>query len=319
MTSFPAWRAAVLLALPLALRAATWYIDANSGEDSNSGTSAAPWKTITKATGGAGAPPSIQPGDTVILRAGIYRVASGTRCVNGSCFPMALLSFLPAGTAPSPTGYRADLTPDGAYQRVIVTSDHDFPVNITLGNYVRVEGLWFGGVQDIGPINYNQGPYVGVSTGPIDHSVALGGADPKIAQGVQIVNCTIWGYHSGVITGSVQYALFQGNRLVNNGDDGLWHGIYLSGGDGRGAGQSNHIIVDNNLLIGWRRLWYPGLAFHAQRDSQPQLHRRPQLGLGSGWNRSPGGEQLLLEGKRRNRFDRQPVGTVARRLERAFL
>ncbi len=46
--------------------AATYYLDANNGSDSNTGTSSAPWKSLAKAIN------TLQSGDTVILRNGNY-------------------------------------------------------------------------------------------------------------------------------------------------------------------------------------------------------------------------------------------------------
>ena len=52
-----------------ACRAATYYVDANnpSASDTNPGTEARPWKTIGKATS------LVKPGDTVFVKAGVYR------------------------------------------------------------------------------------------------------------------------------------------------------------------------------------------------------------------------------------------------------
>lgn len=50
-----------------------------------------------------------------------------------------------------------------------------------------------------------------------------------------------------------------------NGADNLDHGIYLSGADRRGDGQSNHIIVDNNILIGGEG--YGIHSWHTMRDA----------------------------------------------------
>jgi len=49
--------------------ATTYYVDGNStnASDSNPGTSGLPWKTIGKAAS------SLQPGDTALVREGIYR------------------------------------------------------------------------------------------------------------------------------------------------------------------------------------------------------------------------------------------------------
>ena len=57
---------AICLALPNDLRAATYYLDAVNGNDSNTGTSGAPWKSIAKAKSTVGG------GDIVNLLPGNY-------------------------------------------------------------------------------------------------------------------------------------------------------------------------------------------------------------------------------------------------------
>ncbi len=205
----------------------TYYVDGTKGNDANPGTSLLPWKTLQKATA------TIHSGDKVVIRAGIYRLAPQGQ------FNIALFKFGPAGTATARTIYKA-----AAGARVIITSTNNNPVNITLDDYVRLDGLWFGGAQDYGIV---KGVY-----GPIDHMISLGTTTTApIGRGKEVVNCTIWGYYSGLISGSTEYALIQGNRFLLNGNGGLYHGIYLSGDDHQDTGgASNHIIVDHNTLIG---------------------------------------------------------------------
>ena len=203
-----------------------YYLDPSKGSDSNSGTATAPWKTIQKAVG------SIHGGDTVVLNSGLYRIFPGGQ------FGIALLKLGPAGSPGKLTTFQAA---PGA--RPIITNTNGNPVDIQILDYVRLDGLWMGGIQDIGTY---KGQY-----GKIDHAISLGATSPEpIGEGKQVVNCTIWGYRSGLISGSTENLLVQGNRFILDGNDGLDHGIYLSGGDGRGSGQSNHLIVDDNILIG---------------------------------------------------------------------
>ena len=58
---------AINVALPSAGLAETYYVDGVSGNDSASGTINEPWKTIGRAVS------TLQPGDTVLVREGIYR------------------------------------------------------------------------------------------------------------------------------------------------------------------------------------------------------------------------------------------------------
>ena len=221
--------ATLLVSIPLSANAAgaSYYVDGTKGIDTNVGTAAKPWKTLQKATA------TIRSGDTVVIAAGIYRITPGTQW-NTAC-----LHFGPAGTPTALTTFKA-----AAGARVIITTTNGNPVDVTLEDFVRVDGLWFGGAQDYGVV---KGVY-----GPIDHAISLGATNGAvIGEGKQIVNSTIWGYHSGIISGSTEYALIQNNRMLLNGADSLWHGIYISGNDNAGTGgASTHIIIDNNTLIG---------------------------------------------------------------------
>ncbi len=58
--------------------AATYYLDAVNGNDSNPGTSGLPWKTINRAAPQASYDPNVVSGDTVILRGGYYGKVDGT-------------------------------------------------------------------------------------------------------------------------------------------------------------------------------------------------------------------------------------------------
>ena len=57
--------------------AATYYVDAVNGNDGSAGTVEAPWATVRKAVA------SLQPGDTVLVRGGVYR-ESITMNINGT-------------------------------------------------------------------------------------------------------------------------------------------------------------------------------------------------------------------------------------------
>src|SRR3989442_5797327 len=61
-----------------------YFVDGAAGNDANSGTSARPFRTLSKAAG------VVNPGDEVIVRNGVYTAASGV---------YAILSIGPGGTA----------------------------------------------------------------------------------------------------------------------------------------------------------------------------------------------------------------------------
>jgi hypothetical protein len=118
--------------------------------------------------------------------------------------------------------------------RVIITTPSNTPPNIYMRDYMRLDGLWFGGTK--------------LTSDTAD--IFMGGS--PISHWKQIVNCTIFGYYGGVVSGSAEYSLLQGNRFVHNGGGTLYHAIYISA-----AGTwppapgtlTQHTIVDNNIFI----------------------------------------------------------------------
>ena len=207
----------------------TWYVDLKTGNDADDGSRAHPWQDIQKAT------EAIKPGDTVIIADGVYRL------------PNRHLAFKPGGIdASHPTIFKA--APNA---RVIVTGPEDAPADIEIGtarqgDYIRVEGLWFGGKRLEFLVDMVQ---QGIKQrDPNDACVKVGGT--PIGKGKQVINCTIFNTKNGLITGSTEDLLIQGCRFVMTGQGGHFHGVYLSGADNKGEGQSNHLIVDNNIFVG---------------------------------------------------------------------
>ena len=118
--------------------------------------------------------------------------------------------------------------------RVIITTPSNTPPNIYMGDYMRLDGLWFGGTK--------------LTSDTAD--IFMGGS--PISHWKQIVNCTIFGYYGGVQSGNAEYALIQGNRFVHNGGGTLYHAVYISA---TGTWPpvpgtlTQHTIVDNNIFI----------------------------------------------------------------------
>jgi hypothetical protein len=118
--------------------------------------------------------------------------------------------------------------------RVIITSPSNTPPNISLLDYMRLDGLWIGGTK--------------LTSDTAD--IQLGGI--PISHWKQIVNSTIFGYYGGVQSGSAEYLLLQGNRFVHNGSGTLYHAVYISGTGSwppPPGTLTQHTIVDNNLFI----------------------------------------------------------------------
>ena len=120
---------------------------------------------------------------------------------------------------------------------------------MTLADYVRLERLWFGGERQppLGDTCAHEFSDTGAGFFPGN------GPDP-VGHGKAIVGCTFFGY-DGIVIGSQEDVLFQGNRHVLTGRNCYSHAIYLSGGadtpDGCTLGQvSNHLIVDRSIFVG---------------------------------------------------------------------
>ena len=179
----------------------------------------------------------VRPGDTVQLSGGIYRYSS--------------VAFAPAGSGP--TGLTVFKAAPGS--RVIITSPADTPPNIYTSDYMRLDGLWFGGSRQTSDLT---GIYTGRN--PISHWV-------------QIVNCTIWGYYGAVKSGSQEYGLYQGNRFVRTGGGTLFHALYISSNEpfpGPPGTATQHNIVDNNCFVAGGG----GYAIHCYHNNRTNIITR---------------------------------------------
>ncbi|MGE5139156.1 MAG: right-handed parallel beta-helix repeat-containing protein [Rudaea sp.] len=198
---------------PIPPGSTVFHVSGRTGSDSNPGTLEAPWKTLQHAV------TKIHPGDWVLFARGIYRLPKTTTLGPSGTGPEGLTTFAPEQGA-----------------RVLFTGADGEAPNISFGgDYIRLYGLWFGGTFN---------PNVG-------HQIAPGGS--SISVGNQIVNNTFFGYNGGIVIGSSERLLIQGNRFVKTGKGKLAHSIYLSGGCCEGQ-YSQHVIVDHNILIangGW--------------------------------------------------------------------
>jgi hypothetical protein len=165
----------------------------------------------------------VRPGDTVIFKAGVYRVPA-----NGP--GVSLIPNPSATSAQDRTTFKA-----AKNARVIFTSDDDSPPKVYIGDYVSVKGLWFGGTPS--------------ETAKNCFCLGTDGVRSGFGQGKEIIDSTIFGYRDGASPGTAENLLFQGNRYVNSGRDDLHHAIYLTGGYSTDQ-KSQHMIVDRNIIIG---------------------------------------------------------------------
>ncbi|HVE14218.1 MAG TPA: hypothetical protein VNI01_12535, partial [Elusimicrobiota bacterium] len=148
------------------------------------------------------------PGDKVVLGSGIYHLGASS----------APVRLGPPGSGPE------DLTVFEAAPcaRVILTSDDELPPAIVVSDYVRLERLWIGGKRL--PCHRPKG--LG-DPGDCSRNAIVLGAVPR-GVGRELVNNTIFGYFGGIVQGSSEKSLYQGNRFVRVGGGSWGHPIYIS-------------------------------------------------------------------------------------------
>ena len=109
-----------------------YYVDGSAGNDANSGTSAQPFRTLSKAAG------VVNPGDEVIVRDGVYTAAGGV---------YAILSIGRSGTAANLVVFKAE----HQWGAVLDGQSNTTEAGVSFGaSYVRVEGFEIRGVWHYG-------------------------------------------------------------------------------------------------------------------------------------------------------------------------
>lgn len=190
----------------------TYYLDAANGNDANSGT--APnqaWKTFEHAI------ENMTSASTLVIREGMYEIDNSQQHYIG-------------GNAGGVNEQNATVVKAASGERVLITGNDGKPPRITLDNdYIRMEGLWFGGEWDI-------------SNG---HEFQVSGGG-RLDHGREIVGCTFFGYKS-IRGGLVEHTFWQNNRFVRCGVANDPPMVYMSGDHNIGYG--NHDIFDKNMFI----------------------------------------------------------------------
>lgn len=96
----------------------TFYVETNTGNDSNPGTLAQPWKTISKANN------NLSAGDTVYIKGGTY-TDERIKPVNSGTSPSNMIIY---------SNYSNDTV-------VLTGQVYDYPVNLNNRNYIKVNGI----------------------------------------------------------------------------------------------------------------------------------------------------------------------------------
>jgi Right handed beta helix region/Pel9A-like, right handed beta helix region len=204
------------------------YWVATTGSDNNPGTSSAPFRTIQKAAG------VVSPGDTVVVRDGVYTGPSGN-----------LLGLSRAGTSSAWITFRAEhrwgAKLDGR------SNSSDIGINfLSSANYNRVQGFelygtvhgvqFYGGVQHAELIG-NHVHHIGrtcTNTSNGQSAVFIGG-------GVRYINVT-----RNLIHDIGRYAPGEnGCSPTNSNYENHDHGIYVA--------EANDVTISNNVLYNVKR------------------------------------------------------------------
>jgi hypothetical protein len=206
------------------LNGKTYYV-APTGSDSNAGTAAAPWKTIQQAGG------IVQPGDTVLVRAGTYDGAIfGWDTGNCKGDPYCTV----AGTATNPILFEAD--PSAAAGSVVIAaknSENKSGFDLEPGcNYVDLVGFTVtnGGTADTAAGSITK---AGIAFSGVTGNKILG----NTVNGISGVG--------GIFVDTATNVLVQGNTVLNTvgtGDTG--HGMYVSGSS-TGVQVIGNVLHDN--------------------------------------------------------------------------
>lgn len=215
------------------MASATTYYVSPSGSDSSIGTSSAPFRTIQRAAN------VVNPGDTVIVKSGVYTDTNGDG---------AIVSFQRGGTSGSWITFRSE----NKWGAVLDGRNNATGYGLIFGskaNYVRVENFELKGCA-WGGIWSNSGAHHVYIYGNNIHHMGRRCTDTQYGQGMGAYQGTGTNYHtydSNMIHDNGRFAT--GESGCSNSTH-YWqnhdHGLYLCGG--------NTVIVNNvfyNHKAGW--------------------------------------------------------------------
>ncbi len=219
---------AVALLAPAGTALAAQYYVAPSGNDSNSGASASPWRTLQKAAN------TVAPGDIVHVADGTYAGMNVSR----------------SGTAASPITFKAEGSNVLVNSRNSSTDDN---INLEGASYIIIDGFVVEDAQRAG-IRVVEATGVIVRNNRVarsDHTGILTGWTP----GIQIIDNVSYGAvaQHGIYVANSRVSpddvVIRGNESYGNGQNGIQlNGDCWEGGDGiiSGAIIEDNLVHDNN-------------------------------------------------------------------------
>jgi len=206
MKSKPIILIIILVSWMAKAEAATYYV-AMSGSNSNSGSIDSPWQTITYAVGSSS---GVQPGDTILVRAGNYpeTVNPGVSGIPGS--PIVLMNY------PGET-----VTLDPGRLRIDNGDDYWKFDGLRISNSSS-NGLYVSGTHPNGFLTVSNCEFVSCS----NNGIELGGPD---FGGITIEDClielngTVTEGHGIIMYGGVGVVWLHRNWIINNEGKGITH------------------------------------------------------------------------------------------------
>jgi hypothetical protein len=209
----------------------TYYVSANAGSNSNSGTSVSSALQTLQAAANL-----TRPGDTVIVESGTYTAASGG----------AVLSITTSGTAAAPITYEAA---PGGTAIISVPSSVSAGINVD-ASYIAVTGFQVQG--DAQTLTLAQAQSQGADNATTANGINIGyDGDPTIVSHVQVDDNTVSYMPGGGIQACyADYVTVQGNTIYGNanyspyGESGI--SIYASQNSDTSTAIKN-LILDNTV------------------------------------------------------------------------
>jgi len=232
--------------LPSVVLAESYYVDAVNGDDSNPGTEAQPWKTISKAQ------TEISAGDTVILRTGDYGKFTDTFAddiISGEPYTYTLPPETLWTTWKADSGHTPVFSKSGGNYAIELGTSSDMRKGAIIFDGIRVEGqVKISGVYGVKINNcevVGTEPYIGD---------AISGISLTYTGDIVINNCEI--HHSncyGIVP------VFGNNNIIITNNE-----IYDTGGDSisvkTGHRDNSNFLIEGNIVRD-NTLWNP--AIHA--------------------------------------------------------
>lgn len=239
------------LSTPMVAQSATYYV-ATTGSDSNSGTSASPWRNPQKC-----ARSPIKAGDTCIVRSGTYTTPASATAPNIMVY---VSGSSPAGTSSQPITIKSE-SPSGAVIKVPSTSNSLNAAFYISQPYYIIEGFDING----GTNNGSSVGYVGISfQSSATGSVARLNTIHHI--GRTVCSNSSYGF-SGIHLAGTSSVLIERNRIYSigrrrNGESGCStdkyqhdHGIY--------SGLASNLTIRRNVFYDVNR----GYPLHIYKSS----------------------------------------------------